>query len=451
MDYTLSNAYTTDAGTGNRLHQQSAAVTTAVTDQDINGPAWELMSVIKGAGLSPVAFDKANPASYTQLQQAIQAMISGSANQDFKVSVRAATIANIASMAGGAPNTLDGVALAVNDRILVKDQATASQNGIYSVTALGTGVNGTWTRTTDTDGAGELTSGAIVAVEEGTINADSQWMLTTDGAITIGTTSLTFVRQGGSSSRQIQSITASVAANALTIGASNLSLDFRSATLTSGGVTSVSGSPSNLVVPSTATLGTTSAVLSDLYVLALNNAGAIELAVVNAAGGVDLSEAGLISTTAISGAATAANVVYSTTARASVAYRVIGLIRSTQAVAGTWATAPSLIQGAGGNALDSMMSLGYGQTWQNLTGSRAAGTTYYNTTGRPIVVSVNGNSQNQNPSIFITVNGILVSGSGFNLPTGAVGGTHASAIVPPGASYSVALGNNAISGWNELR
>jgi hypothetical protein len=72
--------------------------------------------------------------------------------------------------------------------------------------------------------------------------------------------------------------------------------------------------------------------------------------VVNMAGGVDLSETGLISTTAEggAGAADSATVVYSTTARSSLAYRALGYIESTQATAGTWATAPSTIQGQGG-------------------------------------------------------------------------------------------------------
>lgn len=72
MDYTLSNAYTTDAGTGNRMHQQSAATTTAVTDQDMNGVIWELLAIIKAGGLAPVAFDKTVPATYTQVAAAIQ-------------------------------------------------------------------------------------------------------------------------------------------------------------------------------------------------------------------------------------------------------------------------------------------------------------------------------------------------------------------------------------------
>jgi hypothetical protein len=134
----------------------------------------------------------------TQLYQAIQLMIAASASNDYKASVRAATTINITTLAGGAPNTLDGVTLVANDRILVKDQTTGSQNGIYYVATLGTGANGTWTRATDADGLDELTSGAILVVEQGSLNADRQWTLTTDGAITIGTTALLFECKDGS-------------------------------------------------------------------------------------------------------------------------------------------------------------------------------------------------------------------------------------------------------------
>lgn len=149
----------------------------------------ELRALIVAAGLTP---DHTNT---SQIAQAVQALIAAGAANDYKASVRAATTANIASLAGGAPNTLDGVTLAANDRILVKDQTTGSQNGIYVVTTLGTGANGTWSRASDADQAGELTPGAVVMVEEGTTLADSLWAVTTDGTITIGTTVLTFVRK----------------------------------------------------------------------------------------------------------------------------------------------------------------------------------------------------------------------------------------------------------------
>lgn len=250
-------------------------------------------------------------------------------------------------------------------------------------------------------------------------------------------------------SQQIQPISASAAANALTISAALLSLAFRSATLGSGAVTEVTGTPANMVVPSGATLGTVSAVQSRLVVLALNNAGTIELAVVNIAGGNDLTETGLISTTAISAGSTSASVVYSTTARTSVAYRVIGYIESTQATAGTWATAPSTIQGVGGQALTAMSSLGYGQTWQNVTGSRAFSTTYYNTTGKPIFVVVIGSAGASGNSIAATVNGVLV---GYSLQAyAATVRVPTFFIVPPGQSYSVTTGGCSLADWLELR
>jgi hypothetical protein len=229
----------------------------------------------------------------------------------------------------------------------------------------------------------------------------------------------------------IQTISASVAANALTISTGALLLNFRSTTLGSGTITSVTGTPSNLVVPASATLGTVNAVQSRLVVLALNNAGTLELAVVNIAGGTQLDETNLISTTAISSGSTSASVVYSTTARTSVAYRVIGYIESTQATAGTWATAPSTIQGQGGQALSAMSSVGYGQTWQSVT--RTSATTYYNTTGKPIILFVlfttgNGGSGN------VTVNGVsLGTITGY---TGSAAQSYC-VIVPPSASYVV--------------
>lgn len=86
---------------------------------------------------------------------------------------------------------LDGVTLVTGDRVLLVGQLVASQNGPYIVTATGAA-----TRATDFDATptGEVASGVIIAVSEGTSNADSLWMLTTNGTITIGTTSLAFTR-----------------------------------------------------------------------------------------------------------------------------------------------------------------------------------------------------------------------------------------------------------------
>jgi len=114
---------------------------------------------------------------------------------DYKQTSRAITTTNI-TLSGGAPATVDGVSLALNDRVLVTGQSTGSENGIYSVTTVGAGSNGTWARSSDADGAGELNAGSITMVTEGTTYADTQWKLTTDDPITIGSTALTFARNG---------------------------------------------------------------------------------------------------------------------------------------------------------------------------------------------------------------------------------------------------------------
>lgn len=358
----------------------------------------------------------------TNLTAAINSMITAGG---IKQPVRAATTANVATLAGGAPNTLDGVTLAANDRILVKDQSTASQNGIYVVTTLGTGANGTWARATDSDGVGELYSGMLVVVQEGTANADGIFELSTDGAITIGTTSLTFTRKDSVSGKQLQSVSASVASNALTLGLGANSLDFRSPTLTTGAPNTRSFSALSLVVPSGATLGTVSGQSARLALIAIDNAGTVELAVANLAGGANLDETTLISTTAISGTSNSAGVIYSTTARSNVPFRFAGFIDISEATAGTWATAPTLVQGAGGQALAALSAVGYGQAWQSVT--RNASTTYYNATGKPIQLNI---------LLFATTATLTIGGVSISLQGASNAYTMYSFILPPGTAYS---------------
>jgi hypothetical protein len=154
---------------------------------------------------------------------------------------------------------------------------------------------------------------------------------------------------------QIQPINAAINGgfSTLTISANNpLQLDFRSSALNSGTVNRRYGTPAPLTISLGSTLGTVNGVTADLAVLAIDNAGTIELAVRNMAGGPDLSETNLINTVAEGGggAADSADVIYSNTARTAVPYRVLGVLRSTQPAAGSWTVQPSLVQGAGGNA-----------------------------------------------------------------------------------------------------
>ncbi|WOC77640.1 phage tail protein [Stutzerimonas frequens] len=111
------------------------------------------------------------------------------AKLDTKASVRVASTVALASLSG--LQTVDGVALAAGDRLLVKNQAAGATNGIYIV------ATGAWTRAADADASIEVTPGMLVAVEQGTINGDSVWQLITDAPISLGTTVLTFEMAAG--------------------------------------------------------------------------------------------------------------------------------------------------------------------------------------------------------------------------------------------------------------
>ena len=114
---------------------------------------------------------------------------------DWKQSVRAASTAN-ATLSSGFANgsVIDGVTLATGDRILIKNQTTGSENGIYTVNATGAP-----TRASDADISADMTAGVTTFVSEGTANGNSSWTLTTDDAITLGTTALTFAQVAGGS------------------------------------------------------------------------------------------------------------------------------------------------------------------------------------------------------------------------------------------------------------
>lgn len=110
------------------------------------------------------------------------------AGLDPKQSVRAATTENITL---SNTQTIDGVALDVGDRVLVKDQTDASENGIYVV------ASGSWSRASDMDEPAEMTAGVFFFVEEGTASADAGFVITTDNPITVGTDDVNFTQFSG--------------------------------------------------------------------------------------------------------------------------------------------------------------------------------------------------------------------------------------------------------------
>ena len=171
---------------------------------------------------------------------------------DIKDSVRVATTANLStaynngSSGVGATLTadsngaisIDGVTLSSTNRVLVKDQSTGAQNGIYSVTTVGDGSNPfVLTRVTDADSSTEVTGGLFAFVEEGSTNADNAYVLTSvTGTATIGSDALTFTQFSGAGQ-----ITAGVGlaktGNTLSVNVDDKALEINSDTLRLKGIT----------------------------------------------------------------------------------------------------------------------------------------------------------------------------------------------------------------------
>lgn len=106
----------------------------------------------------------------------------------YKQPVRVATTANI-TLSG--EQTIDGVAAVAGDRVLVKNQTTGANNGIYVV------ATGAWSRSVDAVAPSGMLGGTFMVVNEGTANHDTTWELTTNDPIVVGTDALTFTAAGG--------------------------------------------------------------------------------------------------------------------------------------------------------------------------------------------------------------------------------------------------------------
>lgn len=147
------------------------------------------------------ATNAADPTGSTDLttmqwvQSAINAKVNG---LDWKTSARVVATANV--NIASAPATIDSVTLTTGDRVLLTGQTTASQNGIYDYAGSGSAM----TRSADADASAEVTGNLALFVSEGTTYADTAWQLTTNDAITLGTTALTFAQFGSGTSYTAQ-------------------------------------------------------------------------------------------------------------------------------------------------------------------------------------------------------------------------------------------------------
>ena len=189
---------------------------------------------------------------------------------DFKDSVRVASTANLTISGPGA--AIDGITLSSGNRVLVKNQSTGSQNGIYVFNGAATAM----TRATDADSNAEVTSGLFVFVEEGTLNSDNGFVLTTDGSITVGSTALVFTQFSGAG-QIVAGAAITKSGNTLDVAVDGRTLEVNSDALRIKGITATA--VGDLLVGQASNAGYTrlvkpsgNATASD-YILSMNTSG----------------------------------------------------------------------------------------------------------------------------------------------------------------------------------
>ncbi|CAB3742470.1 hypothetical protein LMG24238_06887 [Paraburkholderia sediminicola] len=309
----------------------------------------ELIAILTAAAIAP------DRTKTNQVVAAIKRLMQNTVVLADTGAVNAYTAVNaVPLVAGGSPTWVDGVVQAVKIAHTNTGPSTYAPDGLTPIPIYGLGLQPLQANELLLNGTAILMHATIASVNSG--NPICVLMECAGGAQQIPSASQSLHAAQLGQLGAIPSLTATVASSALTATLNApLNLFFRSATLASGVPTSLTiASNLSLVVPSGATLGTGNGVAATLALLAINNAGTVQLGIVNMAGTASLDEGALISATAISAAATSANTIYSSSAVANCPFRVIGFITATEATAGTWATAPTQVQGA------SVSLLGFG-------------------------------------------------------------------------------------------
>lgn len=120
---------------------------------------------------------------------------SSSSTRALKDPCRVATTADV-TLAGGAPDVVDGITLEVDDRVLVRNQADTSENGIYIVASLGSGSDGVWVRASDFAASADVLNGALCVVTSGTASSLKMFELIALGVINLGSTLLQWYQLG---------------------------------------------------------------------------------------------------------------------------------------------------------------------------------------------------------------------------------------------------------------
>lgn len=179
--------------------------------------------------------------------------IAVTAGFDVKASCRVATTANI-TLSGA--QTIDGVSVIAGERVLVKNQSTGANNGIYLC------ASGSWTRATDADTSAEVTSGMFTFISEGSTLTGTQWLLTTADPITLGSTALVFTQFGAGGGGTVTTVSV-VTANGVS-GSVATATTTPAITLTLGAITptSVAATGSGSFIVSDSATATTVTVLT---------------------------------------------------------------------------------------------------------------------------------------------------------------------------------------------
>lgn len=176
-----------------RANQTGTQASSTISDLAVTVQSYTLDKF--GAPVAPISWNGqtltglANAVAATgavplsQVQSLIAAAVAG--QTAIKNPVRALASANVTA---SATQTIDGVALNVGDRVALQSQSTGSQNGIYIV------ASGAWSLATDSNTNTSFQEGSEFLVSEGTVYGGTIWRCTNTGAITIGTTTLTFVQ-----------------------------------------------------------------------------------------------------------------------------------------------------------------------------------------------------------------------------------------------------------------
>lgn len=337
------------------------------------------------------------------------------AKLDSKQSVRVATTGPITA---SGMLTVDGVQLVAGERVLRKNEDDAKLNGIYLV------ANGAWPRAADADASIEVTPGMLVLVESGQTNADSLWQLVTDAPIVLGTTPLAF---------EIASGPVGIAAGSYR----SVTIDKRGRVIGGTNPTTLAGYGISDAQP-----------LHELLTRFAENSGF----------GLGGSVISLVDPDLNSDRPTG---FYYCNSPKNGPGNNGWLLHQRLGAAGEYATQTYIAFGqpsrtfqrtktSGWGDWQDCGGIGAGQSWQDVTANRAWATTYTNTTGRPIQVSITARDPAAgNLYIGLWVGGVRVAEHFY----GASMQSAATAIVPPGATYKVerADNNDTITSWLELR